>query len=373
MASVTLSSALTVFPSGTTVSVYLAEGFNGTPTTAPTGSVVTTADVDADGLSFSGLANDTAYVAGADVDSDDFRYLRFSTTDETGSGISTPFGSVFYADAVNGDDGNDGSSWSQAKATITAAIGLCSDGDTIYIDGKFREQVAAASVIGLGGISIIGAGTRPRHMDTVWERGGASWMAPASPAATTPLLTIRGQGWRLENIMFDGPSDASCVKLERNAGEEHTTAEYDASHATFKGCRFTQGTIGIQGMDCFNVLVDDCEFMLMTDGTGYGILCSGGVVALPYRWHIRNSRFTENDNHIVAPANKWIVEGCVFDAVGVTTKIDFSGGTAGNTIVRCALGGTYSISGGYTGAGAGDEWGGNFNSLSGGVTAADPA
>jgi hypothetical protein len=56
-----------------------------------------------------------------------------------------------------------------------------------------------------------------------------------------------------------------------------------------------------------------------------------------------------------------------------TTKgLDLSGGVGKNVVSRNALSGTYSVVGGYT-AGTDDEWGGNFNSLTGGVTAADPA
>lgn len=121
-------------------------------------------------------------------------------------------------------------------------------------------------------------------------------------------------------------------------------------------------------------LIEDCEFANITDSTGRAIYCSSTAVANPLRWKIRNSRFIDNDNHIVAAASKWMVgPNNVFSADNVTAKINFTGGVAGNFVFANALGGTYSNAGGYTAAGAADEWGGNWNSISGGVTAADPA
>jgi hypothetical protein len=54
-----------------------------------------------------------------------------------------------------------------------------------------------------------------------------------------------------------------------------------------------------------------------------------------------------------------------------TMSIDLTGG-ANNCLYGNHFSGTYSISGGYK-AGTDDEFGGNFNSTSGGLTAADPA
>lgn len=364
MASTTLT-GISRYPNGTSVSAYTASGED--KIGSPSGTAVSTATVSGNAVTFTGLTGGVEYVAYASVGGSDI-YIDFIADEATDDAAVVP-GNTYYADANAGSDSDNGLSWENAKLTIDGALNVMSEGDELVIRGKFREQLTPANT--LGGITIRGYSNRPRHADSPWP-SGAAWLAPVSPAAATPLLTIRAQGWKLENILFDGPSDAASVKLERNALSGDS--EYDASHAMFVGCRFDTGNTGIEDAGgCFNVLVDDCIFRGITDGTGRAIYCSSTAVANPLHWDVRNSRFIDNDNHIVAAASKWFVIDNVFSAASVTTKISFSGGVAGNIVSKNVLGGTYSHAGGYTEAGAGDEWAGNFNSLSGGVTADDPA
>lgn len=287
-----------------------------------------------------------------------------------GAGVERGNGATYYADANNGSDNNGGGSWTSAKATLSAALALMGENDTLYISGRFREELLIPSSLA-GGISIIGADDRlPSHSDSNWS-GGATIMPPASPTATTPLLKIRAQGVTLKNILFDAPVDAAAVYLERNADETPATDEYDASHANIVNCRFVSGQTGIENAGgCGHVLVEDCRFYDLTDA----ILCSSTGVAVPLRWIVRDCTFIKNTNHIRSSMNDSVIRDSVF-ARHTTKSIDVaynSGQGEYNTITRNALGGTYSIAGGYV-TGANDEWGGNFNSLSGGVTAADPA
>lgn len=282
-------------------------------------------------------------------------------------------GQSWYVDTVNGDDTSDGKSWETAFATMAQAFTKIASSDRIFVRGNVREQISTP--VNIFDVTVIGVGNTPRNSDAVtgyFAQTSATWRGPASPAAATPLLIVRQQGWAFVNILFNAPTDAAAVQLLRNA--DSGADERDASHATFQGCRFTGGNTGIQDNGgCYNVHVYDCFFNNITDGTGRAIHCSSTAVANPLSWHIKNCRFMNNDNHVVAAASAWVIEDSVFSAVSVTSKIDFTGGVATNTVVRNALGGTYSIAGGYTAAGAGDEWGGNFNSIAGGVTAADPA
>jgi hypothetical protein len=283
-------------------------------------------------------------------------------------------GGVHFVDPLAGGS-RDGTDWENAFTTMAAAFNAVKSGDVIYFVGNIREQITAPNLV--FDVSVIGACNRPRNADAVTgalSQRSATWRGPATPATTTPLLILRHQGWRLQNILFNGTDDAPAVKLQRNAlsGAD----EDDASHAMFLGCRFTGGNTAIQDAGGhFNVLVDDCFFFLVTDGTGRAIHCSSTAVALPLAWEIRNSRFMSNDNHIIAAASRWVIHDNFFGAEGVTTKIDLNGGLAGNIITRNYLGGTYSISGGYRGAGAADEWAGNYNPVTAGqgITEADPA
>jgi hypothetical protein len=284
-----------------------------------------------------------------------------------GAGVERGPGTTYYADANNGSDSQSGDSWQNAKLTIASALALMSEGDTLYLSGKFREECTLSNL--LGGVSIIGADDRlPAHADAPWP-SGASWLPPASPTAATSLLVVRSQGVTLENILFDAPVDAAAVKLSRNALSGDS--EYDASHANIKNCRFTSGDTGIENDGgCGFVVVEDCRFYDLTNA----IKCTSTSVAVPLRWIIRRSYFIKNTNHLISSLTDSVVEDSVFTrhtTEAINAKYNSNQGEY-NTFVRNALSGTYSIVGGYT-PGANDEWGGNFNSLTGGVTAADPA
>src|SRR6185312_1174307 len=86
MASATINPS-TTFPVGTTLSVYLRSDQPAwqNPSGAPSGSAVTTADMTATGVTFTGLADSTKYVATAQV-SGTYRYVQFSTPTPAASG-----------------------------------------------------------------------------------------------------------------------------------------------------------------------------------------------------------------------------------------------------------------------------------------------
>lgn len=70
-------------------------------------------------------------------------------------------GSTFYVDSVTGSDNDSGKTPAQAKATIDAAIGLCTanKGDVIYILPGHAETVTATSIAyDVAGVRIIGLG-----------------------------------------------------------------------------------------------------------------------------------------------------------------------------------------------------------------------
>jgi hypothetical protein len=77
---------------------------------------------------------------------------------------------------------------------------------------------------------------------------------------------------------------------------------------------------------------------------------------------------------ILSSASEWSIYGNTFGNF-TTEALDLIHNTSQgdhNTVWNNALAGTYSIVGGYTPS-ATDEWGGNYNSIAGGVTAAIPA
>lgn len=306
------------------------------------------------------------------VDQNVWAFLKNLFTNRSGMLLQGFSGNSWFVNTVSGSDFSDGKSWSTAFATMSAAFAKVASSDRIYFKGNVREQLTTPT--GIFDVTVIGVGNTPRNSDAMTgylSQTSATWKGPAAPTALTPLCKVVQQGWSFQNILFNAPTDAAAVQLFRNALAD--AAERDASHASFSDCRFTGGNTGIEDVGgCYNVHVYDCFFNNITDGTGRAIYCSSTAVANPLSWHIKNCRFINNDNHIVAAASAWCVQYNEFSAVSVTAKINFTGGTAPNSVFANQLGGTYSIAGGYTSV-ATDEWSGNFNIIAGGVTAALPA
>jgi hypothetical protein len=214
-------------------------------------------------------------------------------------------GKIYHVDPANGRAGNDGFGWETACLTMAAAFAKLESGDTIYFKGKVIEQISTP--VEVFDVTIIGVGNRPRHIDGTAKAGSEStamWTTPAVPVTTTPLCTVRQQGWRFINILFAGPSAKSCVQLFRDAGEGD--AERDGSHAEFYNCRFASGMDGIeQSGGCGHVGVYGCFF---TSLTGFAIRSTGGAgVGYPIRWELISNRFLDNVNCVKIPAIGWNV------------------------------------------------------------------
>jgi hypothetical protein len=286
------------------------------------------------------------------------------------AGIS-PFAKVWFLDAKSGSNGGDGRSPDSALKTMAQVFTVIRSGDVIYTRGKIAEQLSTP--VGVFDVTIIGAANRPRHADNHTEsdgkRGstGSTWVAPSSPTAATPLLTVKQQGWKLANILFDGPSDAAAVQLFRDGGADD--AERDASHAQITGCKFVAGQNHIEFKGGLSqVVLDNNDFF---GATGASLLnTTGAGIGTNNFYIIQGNRFNSNASHIVMPTNYATISGNRFGKF-TTAGIDLRSGSE-NVVTENSLYGTYSNVGGYF-AGTNDEWGGNMNVISGGWTAADPA
>lgn len=243
-------------------------------------------------------------------------------------------------------------------------------GDVIHAWGNITEQISTPA--GIFDVTVLGPTIRTRHADTHTGNNGYSsltWKPPSSETATTPLLKVQQQGWTFVNILFDAPSDDTAIQLFANASSG--SDERDGSHASFINCKFANGVNGIEDVDgAHHVLVRNCEFNALTSAI---ITLSTGV-RVPSYWLIEDCQFVNNTNHVRISSNYGVIRGNAFIKHTTTslktTEVSSQGDY--NSIYGNSLGGTYSIAGGYAG-GSNDEWGGNFNSLTGGVTAGDPA
>lgn len=272
---------------------------------------------------------------------------------------------TWYVDTVNGNNANDGTSWTSAFGTMAQALAKVQSFQRILFTGKVREQLVAP--LGVYGVTIEGAAGGAPRTDLA-----ASWLAPTSPTATTPLLQLREQGWTLANFLMTGPTDDACVKLSRRENATYP----DASHAVFSGMQFQGGFIHIEDDGgSFNVRVDNCVFMLAAGVGGGAIVSTSTTVAAPYKWQITNSTFQSNVNHIVMPFNKAIIggngSGNTFSAA-TTAVINLTGGTAPNMVVNNAFSiaaADFDPAGGVTGV-TGDTW---SNTLSDAIETGLPA
>lgn len=261
-----------------------------------------------------------------------------------------------YVDTFTGIAGNEGTSWGSAMLTMTAALAAVQTGGKIYFRGNVREECIGSNLV--FDVSIIGVGSlhHPDQPTSAYHPGSSTWRAPASPTATTPLLKVRGRGWKFYNIFFDCPVDSSAVYLERNALSD--ASEYDASHASFINCRFVDGKWGIQDVGgCYNVTVEGCQFKAMTTAA---IANTSTAVANPLNWKVVDNQFPSdtsdfgNVTHIDSPFNSAIIANNIFGTVRSTGKyIDLTGGN-NNIVTKNLLAGAYEASD-YV-AGTGDVW-----------------
>ena len=271
------------------------------------------------------------------------------------------FGNPWWVDGNLGSIWGPGDSRSQPYKGLTAVLAKVSPGDTVYAKGNFVENVVAPA--GLFNIKIIGVPDPPRHADAHTGNNGyfaSTWKASSQ---TEPLIKLRQQGWTIANFLLDAPTSDAAVEFLRDAAAGD--AERDSSHARILNCRFASGATGIliTGTEnVFDVEVAGCTFNDLTDAIK-------GDTA--WRWHIHNNLFMANTNHIDSGFTQSVIERNVFGKF-TTKSIDLRGG-ADNVVTTNALSGTYSELGGYFASGASDEWGGNYNSTSGGITASDPA
>lgn len=194
--------------------------------------------------------------------------------------------------------------------------------DIVYLVGVLREQVTMP--LGVYDVTIMGAANTPRQATSggVALGGGATWLAPTSPTASTPLLTLREQGWNIQNIMFGTVASTPAIRLKRL---ESATFP-DASHARISDCYFaTQGLtaeVGIGSESLFHSIIEDCQFLGLS---GTAILGESVSIATPSFNQILRNMFRECANAIDWPQSYGVIDGNRFKDI-TTKQIDINAG-----------------------------------------------
>lgn len=264
-------------------------------------------------------------------------------------------GNVFFLFPQGGGPRNAFTTFTDIKSHLRSR-------DIIVLGGVLREQAVAP--LDVYDVQIIGAANQPRQSTSggVPTGGGASWLAPTSPVASTPLLEVRAAGWQFSNIEFTPANASAAIRLTRSA----VVDTIDASHAIFDGCYFAGngGTtqIGIEDNGgCRSALITDCRFEGLGDTAIKGLTTAA---AIPLAWQIQDSRFQQNLNDIkmslsyaAIQRNKFMTAGS-----GATNKVISTvalSGQGGNNQVLLNFfsnaAANIQISNGYSGA-ATDMW-----------------
>jgi hypothetical protein len=212
-----------------------------------------------------------------------------------------------------------------AYTTFANLSNQLQDRDLILFSGVLREQAIAP--LGVFDVTILGAANQPRQATNsgVPTGGGATWLAPTSPAATTPLIEVREQGWTFENIFFNGPTDDACIKMHC---EENATYP-DGSHLTLRNCRLGGGFIGLEDYGgASNVLIEDCSFEDMTGTGGGAVVVTNQSIRIPSRWQFQRNRILPCVNGLVGA---WVDSRFIHNTISksTTTTLNLASGNTG--------------------------------------------
>lgn len=309
-----------------------------------------------------------------------------------GAGPFKPYATYYFVDANNftgtASDGNDGLSPETPLLTMArafalllsnAALGEGGSGSVITFIGNIREQLTTPA--GVFDVTVIGGANSPRNADAFTSaaagdggRSGASWVAPASPTASTPLLTVQQQGWTFQNFLFGAaPAATASVQIYRDGGSG--SSERDGSHAVFNGMRFDASPMHIQasGGPAFITVANSLLCRATTTSIANTV---GAGIGTNLNWNITGNRFFDNVNGIVVPGSQCSITNNVMGKF-TTLSISTSGGIGNNQINGNYLSGSYDT--GYEPA-ANDDWSGNFSMDTGaagvgdnGITIAAPS
>lgn len=171
--------------------------------------------------------------------------------------IST--GSRFYVDSTTGSDNYDGQSPNTPKATLDAAIGLCTaaKGDIIYVMPGHAETTTAIAA-DVAGIQIIGLGK------------GRNKPALTATTASTDLINVSAANIRIANIRLVGAA-SGCTALLDIAG-----ADFEGEGLVFEHGAAPLKAVTITAAGTRWALID-CIWRGTAAGPDYGIFIEGKV------------------------------------------------------------------------------------------------
>lgn len=282
-----------------------------------------------------------------------------------------PAGIVLYVDenhpgAVSVGDGTDPEQPLDSIATAITTLTNHATATACSLEGSVIVVAAEATI----GESVIIPPTAPKNC--LLLGGGAGINCPAWTAATPTgtALTIRQEGWTVENFLFRAGSGGTSIKLEWVPGSSYVGYRTTIRNNHFDGLWQGQYAIDFYGAP-YDVVIEGNWFReyRRPDSSAYAIITTDSSNANAYMCKILNNHFEENNNHVGSLGNNksfnlTTFTGNVFHEgvlITATLMLDLRGGSQGQNIVTGnVFCGTYSQAGGYyANAGAPGNWVGN--------------
>ncbi len=197
-----------------------------------------------------------------------------------GSSGAVANGNDFYVDAGTGVDTASGLSWSDAMATVDAAIALCTDGygDVIHVAKGHTENVATATVVTCDKthMSIVGEGTgEERPLITFITNAEAMYTVTADAVRIenmrfgcnitnqSHMINVDGDDCQIINCEFieNGQVPLTAITADTTGGDGH------GNNLLVKGCRIygptaTNWDAGIEiAQDFEGIVIEDNYIM----------------------------------------------------------------------------------------------------------------
>jgi len=238
--------------------------------------------------------------------------VRSQLGPQSGVSAEQPYGSgkntvnVFFVDATNGKDANDGRDPNAPLATVQEGVDRCVSGrgDVVVImPGSYVENVVVSAKDYVHLIAAVSGGYgRPDIVPTtgialaVDTSQGFVAVGVRFYSADADVVTLDSNGFLFEDCVFDGDSGQAATEallhLEGNADSD----SYTASEGVIRDCLFRGGVPGTQspgyglaiepgdapanGVGSTYLVVEDCRFMNVDSADIITLAKAGAVYAL---------------------------------------------------------------------------------------------
>jgi len=263
------------------------------------------------------------------------------------------FGNTWFVDNSQSASGDGTGIGNKAVLTIAEAVTLASAGDTIYVRGTGTDYDESVT-LSKARVSLIGTGG--------WMQCG--WNADADATC----LKITAVGCRVSGFLFrpDGATTGIAINISEVTADDVDGTVIDNN--IFKSTGTTAAyAIFANGCPAY-VKVYNNHFTWIN--TGIGATSAPNTSATG--WEVVDNYFSrECVNGIYMPFRRTVIKGNAFECTTIAVDTVGYSATNGdyNNVYMNQLSGTYATT---CEAQTNDSWAGNWNELSGGVTAANP-